>query len=1766
MLTAIFRRCSNLFGGHRSPAKRGVHVAHPRLGVPFYFIANQSVLLALVALVLLMASGPAFAQTDYDTDNDNLIDINNLAQLNAIRWDLNGDGAIDASASTADTTTYNTAFSNAMSGMGCPATCTGYELMSNLDFDENSDNAITAADTTYWNSGAGWDPIARDPSGERFETTLKGNGHTIDNLFINRTSNNQGLFAAVENGARIESLGITNASVTASEYVGILTANNYGEIVACYTTGAISASNFAGGLAGFHHSDAGAAATITTSYSTASVTSGSNAANVGGLVGRASQPSGATTTIINSYSTGAVSSGGGGLIGSNNLGTTTASYWDTSTSGRATSVLGTGYATADLQAPTDYTGIYTAWNANIDGQAGNDDPWAFGTAYQYPVLKYASMDTAVQFAAQPVRYDTDSDGLIEVSSLAQLNAMRWDLNGDGAIDTSATTSDTTAYNTAFPRRDSRSGSRMGCPSACTGYELMNNLDFDENSDNEITSADATYWNSGTGWDPIARDPAGQQFETTLKGNGHTIDNLFINRTSNNQGLFAAVGNGGRIEALGVTNASVTASEYVGILSGNNYGEIVACYTTGSITGTNFIGGLAGLQSGRTGAPATITTSYSTASVTSNAANVGGLVGRTFQAAGSSSTIINSYSTGAVSSTGGGLIGSNNSGTATASYWDTSTSGRATSALGTGYATADLQAPTDYTAGSIYADWNANLDGQAGNDDPWNFGTAYQYPVLKYDGMNTAVQFAAQPVRYDTDSDGLIEVSSLAQLNAMRWDLNGDGAIDASASTSDTTAYNTAFPRRDLRSGSRMGCPSACTGYELMNNLDFNTDGSYPNWTGIGVASTGAATAFSAIFDGNDNTISNLSINSSTSTATGGGFIGLFGDVSGTIRDVGLLNVNITNTRTSTASSNNFGRTGALAGRLSSGGTVRGSYVAGGSVTHTTSSTSFGSLGCLLGYSEGTVRDSYATCNATGANNFTLSIGGLIGETQGTVDSTYATGTVTNTGSGAIAAGGLIGWSYGQVSVSYATGNVTGAGAGRLGGLIGVMEGPSFANYATGNVSGSGTGTGGTEGESHRMGGLIGQVEIGSGGYLRASYATGNVSGSGTGVKAGGLIGLVRSSAINSITAVYAIGAVSNTSTGTTATGGLAAEEVGAITSIIANSYWDTQTTGQDTTAGASSGTRGQTTSALQTPTGYTGIYTTWNQNLDGQAGNDDPWNFGAADQYPVLKYGGLDATAQFAMQLGIPTGVAVTANADTLVVRWRSVSGATGYAVQWKSGMQSYAASREAATTATLYKIPNLTPGTTYTIRVSATRAGARGTPSVEVMGVPEETRGAGQEPEPEPEPDPNTEPSFTEAVDPQSYWQDKAIDPLTLPAATDGDGDLTYSLTGLPEGLTFDAETRIVSGTPLDAVEKAIYTLTVTDEDGDEGTLSFFITIVANLLPSFGDASVDTLAYTRKQEIEAMTLPQVTGGDAPLTYALTPALPEGLNFNGETRELSGTPLEAIAETTYTLTATDSDGDAATLRFTLSVIADPMPTFGDTAVAARVYVQHREIDPLTLPQASSGDAPLTYALTPGLPEGLTFDAETRVLSGTPIKAMDETTYTLTATDGNGDEVPLMFTLEVPDLMPAFGDTTIAAQSYLVNQEIASLTLPQASGGDGMLVYILLPFLPDGLSFDPTTRTLSGMPTEAKAQATYTLSALDADGDVASLPFTLEVSLPSPDLNGDGNVNFADFLTFAGKFGSRLGQERYDARCDLNGDGQIDFDDFLIFAADFGSSG
>ena len=68
----------------------------------------------------------------------------------------------------------------------------------------------------------------------------------------------------------------------------------------------------------------------------------------------------------------------------------------------------------------------------------------------------------------------------------------------------------------------------------------------------------------------------------------------------------------------------------------------------------------------------------------------------------------------------------------------------------------------------------------------------------------------------------------------------------------------------------------------------------------------------------------------------------------------------------------------------------------------------------------------------------------------------------------------------------------------------------------------------------------------------------------------------------------------------------------------------------------------------------------------------------------------------------------------------------------------------------------------------------------------------------------------------------------------------------------------------------------------------------------------------------------------------------------------------------------------------------------------------------------------------------------------------------------------------------------------------------------------------------------------------------------SQPLSLQAAAaPSADFDESGVVDFTDFLLFVSAFGTREGQEKYDANYDLNGDGEIGFADFLIFASSFG---
>ena len=265
--------------------------------------------------------------------------------------------------------------------------------------------------------------------------------------------------------------------------------------------------------------------------------------------------------------------------------------------------------------------------------------------------------------------DRDGDGLIEIDNLMQLDAIRWDPDGDGI-------SDNADYAVAFSDADTGT---LCSVASCAGYELTANLDFDTNGNGEADEGDV-YWNGGGGWIPIGE--TNNPFDTIFEGGGHTISNLYLRR-SPNVGLFGVLGAGSTVSGVGLEDASVEASGLgaAGALAGIGHGVIEDSFADGLIAGcVDQIGGLVGLNHG------SIENSRSAVDVDSARRTSSGALGsrwRTCYASGgglvgeNSGTIANSHSTSVVSGFTdhfGGLAGVN-SGSISDSYAAGSVTGK-----------------------------------------------------------------------------------------------------------------------------------------------------------------------------------------------------------------------------------------------------------------------------------------------------------------------------------------------------------------------------------------------------------------------------------------------------------------------------------------------------------------------------------------------------------------------------------------------------------------------------------------------------------------------------------------------------------------------------------------------------------------------------------------------------------------------------------------------------------------------------------------------------------------------------------------------------------------------------------------------------------------------------------------------------------------------------------------------------------------------------------
>ena len=425
---------------------------------------------------------------DYDRDDDGLIEVCDLAQLNAIRFDSNG----DAKPERGTAYEYTSAFPGIISGgPGCPGRCNGYELVVDLDFDTNGNGRADSGDR-FWNDGLGWAPMPI--ANLRYSAVFEGNGHTISGLFMDKPDDmsNVGLFATTGGGAKIRNLILDGIDIRGGEHVvgglvgfnrgtisnvhvsgkmrshhdiGLLVGENHGRVVDSSASGTITGDGDVALLVGENFNDVvrskasgavtgryavgglvgkqiGAAARVIGSSAVATVTSTTafegGGHSIGGLVGEnqgrirasmaradisgpASRVGGltghnpSTGTVVAAYAVGRVNSTGsdvGGLVGFNvgdvrasysaartdggglvggGGGGAADSYWDTVVSGATTSATGTGQTTAELTAPSGYTGIYENWNVDIDGDGHADNPWWFSAAGdRYPLLRQLS--------------------------------------------------------------------------------------------------------------------------------------------------------------------------------------------------------------------------------------------------------------------------------------------------------------------------------------------------------------------------------------------------------------------------------------------------------------------------------------------------------------------------------------------------------------------------------------------------------------------------------------------------------------------------------------------------------------------------------------------------------------------------------------------------------------------------------------------------------------------------------------------------------------------------------------------------------------------------------------------------------------------------------------------------------------------------------------------------------------------------------------------------------------------------------------------------------------------------------------------------------------------------------------------------------------------------------------------------------------------------------------------------------------------------------
>lgn len=326
-----------------------------------------------------------------------------------------------------------------------------------------------------------------------------------------------------------------------------------------------------------------------------------------------------------------------------------------------------------------------------------------------------------------------------------------------------------------------------------------------------------------------------------------------------------------------------------------------------------------------------------------------------------------------------------------------------------------------------------------------------------------------------------------------------------------------------------------------------------------------------------------------------------------------------------------------------------------------------------------------------------------------------------------------------------------------------------------------------------------------------------------------------------------------------------------------------------------------------------------------------------------------------------------------------------------------------------------------------------------------------------------------------------------------------SYSLVGTwPTGLSINASTGAITGTPSQTGSFTSLSVRVTDDNDDTADLSTFTLTVA---AAVGISGTPVTTATNGRAYTGFTA-SASGGTAPITYALVGTWPTGVSVNSSTGAVTGTPTQTGSFTSLSVSATDVYGSTASLNtFTMTVAA----AVGISGTPVLTATNGRAYTGFTA-SASGGTAPIVYAKVGAWPTGLTLNTSTGEVSGTPSQSGSFAGMSISATDAYGSTASLStFTLVVAAAVGVSGTPVLTATE---DEAYAGFDV-DSTGGTAPITFALTGTWPTGISINSSTGVVSGTPTEFGTFPSLSVSATDTYGSAASLAtFTLTVEVAS----------------------------------------------------------